>query len=435
MNSNYKWAHIEVPKYEDISQNDKTMFERITNIVFDQIQEESNFELEKSKIIDDYLIGTTAFKVKYTGNIREPVEIEHAPILSIYLTKSRKGKAGDVFYHCKQVTKHKIIETYGISIMENEHISSMRDDELVDIWEGTVYDATIGKYQYAVSMDEAFSKVFYEIETEYNPWVVARYEAFGDGPYGAGPCVKSILELLGLKENKKKISDIGTMQAKPNYIYYGESKYLLRARLNTPGSISQFGTRLNSIEKFNRGEGADIQFFEISGYKETLRDMFYINLIENITEVDQLKNITATTTQAIITELSRQIEPTYSLMQKEMLKNIVIKVFECCQKAYMFNLDDIECLKENPKLKIRFYNALTIAQDQDDMERSEMYYQAIANKFGPMGAIAAMNKVEYIDILRKRLRVSNKEWKDGKEMEKAYEEIQQYMAEQQGGMQ
>lgn len=435
LNSNYRWAHIEVPKYEDISQEDKLQFELITNTVFDVIQADSNFESEKTKILRDFLIGTCAFKVKYTGDIMNPVEIEHRSILDIYLPKERKGKIEDVFCVSKNVTKDSIRNMYEDIEGIEEKLKDIQDTQKIDVWEATVYDYKTKDFIYCVALDQNFEKIIFSEHTEYNPWIVSRFEKLGYSPYGAGPCIKSILELLALKANKKKISHIGDMQSDPSHIYYGDTKYLLRARIGKPGTISQFGTRNNSIEKFNRGEGADIKFFEINGYKETLRDMFYINLIENITEIDQLKNITATTTQAIITEFSRQIEPTYSLMQKELLEGIVMKTYECCKKSYKISIQDIKCLKENPKLKIRFYNSLTIAQDQDDMERSELYYQAIVNKFGPMGAIAGMNKVEYIDALRKQLRVSNKSWKDGKEMEKAFEEIQQYMAEQQGGMQ
>lgn len=441
MNSNYKWAYIETPRYEQISQNDKLEFEQITDTVFDEIQEGSNFELEKSNILDDYLIGTTAFKIKYTGDIYNPVEIEAAPIKSVYLTKLRKGKTGDVFYHLTDVTKHKLLETYGSVIESNEHYQALQETEKIELWEGIVYNHKKNNYFYAIAKDNSFEQVLYELETDYNPWIVARFESLVDSPYGIGPCVKAILEIIALKNAKKNIAEIGKHQAKPSYIGWGDPAYLLRARVNTPNSLTYFGQApgQNKIEPFNRGENANIEFFNLNDFKDTLKEIFYINLIESLTNIDQLKNITATTTQAVITEFSRQIEPTYSLMQKELLKNIVEKVYHCCLKASKIDISRIEVLKNNPKLKIRFYNAITIAQDQDDAERANLYFADIASKLGAVAAAANMNQVEYINATKKRFRVSEKEWKGGEETEKQVEEIQQaqaqMVAEQGGGIQ
>lgn len=186
------------------------------------------------------------------------------------------------------------------------------------------------------------------------------------------------------------------------------------------------------IEPFNRGEGTDIKFFEMEEYKSTLVDLFYINLIENISSVDQLKNVTATTTQALVTELSRQIEPTYSLMQKEMLEPIVMKVFYCLTKANYFDLTQISILKEDPRIKIRFYNALTIAQEQDDQERANMYFQTIASVLGGMVAANNVNAVEFIDAAQKRFRVKALEFKSGEETEKQTEKTINQMSQEQG---
>lgn len=440
MNSNYKWAYIETPRYEQISQSDKLEFEQITDTVFDEIQEGSNFELEKSNILDDYLIGTTAFKIKYTGDIYNPIEIEAAPIRSVYLTKLRKGKTGDVFYHLTDVTKHKLLETYGSKIEGNPHYEALVDTEKIELWEGIVYNHKKNNYFYAIAKDNSFEQVLYEMETDYNPWIVARFESLTDSPYGVGPCVKAILEIQALKNTKKNIADIGKHQAKPSYIFTGDPAYILKSRLNTPNSISYMGEApgINKVETFNRGENANIEFFNLNDFKDTLREIFYINLIESLTNIDQLKNITATTTQAVITEFSRQIEPTYSLMQKELLKNIVEKVYQCCLKASKIDISRIEVLKNNPRLKIRFYNAITIAQDQDDAERANLYFADIASKLGPVAAAANMNQVEYINATKKRFRVSEKEWKGGEETEKEVEQIQnaqaQMMAEQGGGI-
>lgn len=98
MNSNYIWAYIEPPKWANASATDRSQFEQHTRVVFDVIQETSNFETEKAKILSDYLIGTTAFKVKYTGEMFRPAEIEHCPLANIYLGNDRKGQPGDVFF-------------------------------------------------------------------------------------------------------------------------------------------------------------------------------------------------------------------------------------------------------------------------------------------------------------------------------------------------
>lgn len=435
MNSNYIWAYIETPRYEKLNQGDKNEFEHITEVVFDHIQKESNFELEKSKIIRDFLIGTTAFKVRYTGEIQNPVNIEHTAILDIYLTKNRNGKTGDVFYKRKGVKKHNLIDMYGLGILNDINVATMTEQDEKELVEATVYDHMKKLYHYVVSLDESFDKVIYYELTDYNPWIVARFETMGESPYGAGPCTKAVLELEELKRNRKRISKIGEHQANPTYVAWtSDPKYIAQSRLNNPGKVSILGTTRaqTQIEPFNRGEGADIKFFEMEEYKSTLIDLFYINLIENISSVDQLKNVTATTTQALITELSKQIEPTYSLMQKEMLEPIVMKVFQCLVKASYFDLSKISVLKNNPKIKIRFYNALTIAQEQDDQERANLYFQNLASIAGGMVATSNLNISEFIDGMQKRFRVKSSEFKTGEDTEKAMQEIQDSMTQEQG---
>lgn len=437
MNSNYIWAYIETPRYEKIPKEDKVQFDYITEVVFDHIQKESNFELEKIKLLRDYLIGTTAFKVRYTGDVKNPVLIEHCPILSVYLAKNRAGRTGDVFYKREKVKKHELIDLFGEEVLSNEFVDKLTEQDQFELIEATIYDYSKKLFIYAVSLDESFNQIVKYEETDYNPWVVARFESMSDSPYGMGPDTKAVLTLEELQKIKKRISKIGEHQANPSYAAWtAEPKYIAQSRLNTPGKISILGTNKGQtqIEPFNRGEGTDIKFFEMEEYKSTLVDLFYINLIENISSVDQLKNVTATTTQVLVTELSRQIEPTYSLMQKEMLEPIVMKVFYCLTKANYFDLTQISVLKDDPRVKIRFYNALTIAQEQDDQERANMYFQTIASVLGGMIAANNVNAVEFIDAAQKRFRVKALEFKSGEETEKQTEQTINQMSQEQGGI-
>ena len=435
MNSNYIWAYIETPRYEDIPREDKMQFDYITEVVFDHIQKESNFELEKIKLLRDYLIGTTAFKVRYTGQIRNPVLIEHCPILNIYLAKNRAGRTGDVFYKRDKVKKHELIDMLGYSILEDEFVQALTEQDEFSLTEATVWDYKKKCFLYAITIDDNFDKVIYYQETDYNPWIVARFEAMSDSPYGIGPCTKAVLTLEELQKIKKRIAKIGEHQASPSYAAYtSEPKYIAQSRLNTPGKISILGVSKNQtvLEPFNRGENADIKFFEMEEYKSTLNDIFYISLIENIGSVDQLKNVTATTTQVLVTELAKQIEPTYSLMQKEMLEPIVMKTFYCLTKANYFDLTQISVLKNDPRVKIRFYNALTIAQEQDDQERANMYFQTIASVLGGMVAANNINASKFIDATQKRFRVKAAEFKSGEETEKQTEQTINQMSQEQG---
>lgn len=437
LNSNHIWAWIETPRFEEISREDKIIFRNITEIVFDEIQENSNFETEKAVILMDYLIGTAIFKVRFTGKIANPVEFQPVPNINAYLTKRRGRQIGDVFYNAGKVKKHQILKLFGEKAYNSERVQKMSEDDEIELWEGTIWDEETGMYHYIVSTSNEFSDTLDYRMDNYNPWIVARYESIGDGAYGIGPCVKAIMEMEGLKEVKANIRRIAKKQAKPSYLGYGEAKYIQNSRIDEPGAISMMGMSpgQTQIIPFNRGENANMEFFNLDMYKELLRDIFYINLIESVQNIDQLKNVTATTTQAIVTEFSRQIEPTYALMQRELLREIVIKVFQCLQKINIVDISKIKILQENPRLKIRFYNALTIAQDQDDLERNMLYFQNISSTLGPQVAAANMNQAEYIDSQQKRFRVNAKEWKSGEETEKQVEEMNAIIAaQQQGGM-
>ena len=435
MNSSYIWAYIEAPKWATISHTDKLLFEEHTKKVFDVIQETSNFETEKAKIIADYLIGTTAFKVKYTQNLFSPAIVQHCNLKNIYLGDDRRGKQGDVFFLQERITKYVLADSFGYEILESEALKKINNNEKVNIWEATVEAKIEGKEKiiYAVSLDNGFKDIFYYEELEYNPWVIARCELFPGNPYGCGPCIKAIMEIEALKKKKKNIEKVGERAANPSWVAYtNDPKELLRSRLNTPGTISIFKNQSTRVEPFNRGERVDIDMYNISEHKEILRDIFYIDFITAIKDVDDLKNVTATATQVAVSKFAEQIEPLYSMLQKELLKGIVMKVYSCCQLANLVSLEKIEYLKENPRTSLRYYNAITIAQDQDDLQRANMYIQDIASKFGQVGVAAAVKPEEHINALMRRYRVSNKEFRSGEEMEEEMNKIQSAAISQEG---
>lgn len=432
MNSNYIWAYIEAPKWAKINLEDKTQFEEHSKKVFDIIQEVSNFETEKPKILSDYLIGTTAFKVKYTANLFMPAEIEHTPLESIYLGDDRRGKPGDVFFRKEKIKKYVLADSYGYEILETGCIKQKSDDEEFDVWEGTIEAKVDGqdKIIYAVALDNMFKDIFYYEELKYNPWVVARCELLPGSPYGCGPCIKAIMEIEALKSKKKNIERVGDRAANPSWIAYtNDPKELLRSRINTPGTISIFSNRSTELRPFDRGEKVDVEMYNISEHKEILRDIFYIDFITAIKDVDDLKNVTATATQVAVSKFAEQIEPMYSMIQKELLKGIVMKVYSCCQLANLISLENIQWLKENPRTSLRFYNAITIAQDQDDLQRANMFMQDIMAKFGQAGVAAVVRPVQHVDELIRRYRVSNLEFKSGEEMEQAMAKLQQAQAQ------
>lgn len=425
VSSYMKWATITVPKTDNLSENDRLYFEYITDTVFDVIQEDSNFETEKSNIFDNYLISTAVFKIRRTESYSQPCEFVTANLQNVYLTKKRANMQSDVFYKNEKVNKYQLLEAYGEDIENSEAFQKMDDKEMIDIWECCVYDNKNKTYLIAIAKDSKFSQLIHVKRDTYNPWIICPYERYGDSPYGAGPCIKALLEIMALIRTRARIEKVGQKQLDPAYIFYGQgSKWLRRATLDEPGTITRLGMKNeNEIIPFDRGETANIAFFSIENYEKILKDAFYINLVENIGSVEDLKNITATTTQVLVTELSRQIEPTYSLLQKEMLKKIVIKVLECCSGVYKINLKKLECLQENPKLKIRYYNAITIAQDNDDMDRATMFYNTIAQTLGQATAIAAIRPKEFYNAQMRRLRIPQKEWKTGEEVEKEVKEI------------
>ena len=433
MNSNYIWAYIEPPKWADASTKDREIFEQHTRVVFDVIQETSNFETEKAKILSDYLIGTAAFKVKYTQNLFSPAEIEHTPLMNIYLGNDRRGQAGDVFYHKKGITKYNLSDSYGKDILSHPSISAMADDDEFDVWEATILYQD--KILYGVSKNTDFSEMFYYEEMTYNPWVISRCELLPSSPYGCGPCIKAIMELIGLKSKKKNIEKIGQKLAKPSFIGYGNPKEIMSSTLNVPGTISIFRNQQTRIEPFQNGYNPEVEMFDISEHKEILRDIFYIDFITAIKDVDDLKNVTATATQVAVTKFAEQIEPMYSMIQKELLRGVVMKVYECCKLANLVNINDIEWLKRNPRTSLRYYNAIVIAQDQEDLQNADMFLQSLATKVGPAGAVAAIREEKFIDSLAKRYRVKSDEFYLGDEFLKRLEEIQQAQAQAEGGEQ
>lgn len=424
INSNMIWGYLDAPRFTEISNDDKIAFDKISEKVFDVLQTKSNFEAEKASILSDFFIGTTCFKVAYTGDMFSPVRIDYAKLENISLGQDRKGKPGDVFEN-KKVYKSDLIDAFGLDILKNQKVEALREDDQREIIEGTIYDYKTNKYLFVASFDGSFDEIIYTEEMTYNPWVVARCEKMRGSPYGAGPAIKAVKEIAEVLRKKSNIEKVGEKISNPPWLFYGDIRFAKRARINTPNAVTIMGKMgQNSFQPVNQGADLQIDFFSLEENKQILNDLFFIDFITNIKDVDALKGITATATQIAVTKFAEQIEPMYSMLQKELLEPTVLKAFECCKRANLVDLSNIQYLKQpGAEASIRFYNAITIAQEQDDLERANMYVQDIASKFGAQGVAANINAKEHIDAQRKRYRVKNDEFKSGEETEKALEEI------------
>lgn len=431
LNSSYIWAHIEPPKYlrSKVSENDKIELEKQTRVVFDDIQNLSNFEFEKTKILNDYLLGTTVFKCESTGDYRKPTRFRHAPIGNCYILEGPDSLVNTVFYKNEKMRVSNIK-----AIWKNSNVSELERLNITqeyDVWECTVYNYTTKKYDYVVSVDESLQIIIHYEELEESPWIVGRWENFEyNSPYGAGPCSKAIMELMALRKTKNSINKIRDYQSDPPLVSYGDRRLALAAKI-LPGKNSFLGEGQNQtiLKPFNNGANPQMEMFDLKEHKDILNDLFYIDFITSIKNVEDLKNITATATQIAVTKFAEQIDPVYSRMQKEILEQVVRKVRNNNLISNVISNRDIDYLKENTKLTVRFHNALTIAQDQEDMQKNNMFIQDIAAKFGPLVVAAMIKPNEYIKNTASRLNITRDEFILGEELEAKVKEIQENVAQ------
>ncbi|MGL4628548.1 MAG: portal protein [Cetobacterium sp.] len=427
LNSSYIWAHIEPPKYmrSKVSENDKIELDTQTRVVFDDIQNISNFEFEKTKILNDYLLGTTVFKCESTGDYRRPTRFRHAPLGNCYILEGPDSLVNTVFYKNEKMRVNNIKSIWPSS--NSVELETLNVTKEYDVWECTVYNYSTKKYDYIVSVDESLKNVLFYEEQEDSPWIVGRWENFEyNSPYGAGPCAKAIMELMALRKTKNSINKIRDYQSDPPIISYGDRRLAMAAKI-LPGRNTFLGEGQNQtvIKPFLNGASPDIQMFDLKEHKDILNDLFYIDFITSIKNVEDLKNITATATQIAVTKFAEQIDPIYSRMQKEILEQVVRKVRDNNLKANVITNNNIQYLKENTKLTVRFHNALTIAQDQEDMERNNLFIQDIASKFGPLVVAAMIKSNEYIKNTASRLNITRDEFILGEELESKVQQLQQ----------
>lgn len=424
MNSSYIWAHIEPPKYmaSNVSENDKLQLEEQTRVVFDDIQNLSNFELEKTKILDDYLLGTTAFKVEYTGNYENPTRFRHAPIMNVYIVEGADSRINTVFYKNEKMRPQNMRAIWTKGVFTN-----VIDNQEYDVWECTVYNQAKKNYDYIVALDEGLKDIIYREEQAHTPWIVGRWGPFEhNSPYGAGPKVIAIMELIALRKCKNNLGKIRDYQSDPPLIAHGDRALALSAKF-MPGRMAYLGQAENvtNIKPFNNGANPQIEMFDLQEHRELLNEVFYVDAISSIKNIDDLKNVTATAVQVAVTKFAEQIGPVYSRMQKEMLEVIVMKIRNNNLKANIISNKNIEYLKDNTRLTVRYHNAITVAQDQEDIQKNNMFIQDLVSKFGPQVAIAAIKTDEYIKNTADRFGITRKEFNLGEDLIKRLEEMQQ----------
>lgn len=395
----YNWGLFEPPRGVPATEPDKKLLQNNTEVIFNRLQEYSNFEIENFKFMANLTIGTAAMRRDIMGDLGSPVRYRNVPLKNLYISEGALSKVQHVFYENKGLSISKVRELWPDANLEGFE----ENQRELDIIEGTIYDSKTKKYHYLVSKGSTFEEIIYSEEMDETNWLVARWGSFeNNSSWGVGPGIEVVLEALSLRKKKQNLRVAGDLNVRPPLKGYGDRALITRAKFGA-GDTTYVGKSRGQadFEPLITTLGADLDIYNVENHQKLIDDAFYAQYLPDLSDV---KNVTATAIQALRSEFRQIFEPVYTRVIKEYLKPILLDYFNIMDRAKIGGVDksQLSWIEQNPNLGVRFKNMLTMTQDNEELERLNLFLGNVNESLGANYNAAFLKGEEayqrYIDL-------------------------------------
>lgn len=446
-----KWASIQINDElyrltngydDDWTLNDdiqrlNMQLEDATNVTYTYLNQ-SNYYAEIGRSLKECVnIGVGAFRISERPDPIVPFVFQYVPLDDLFYWEDALGRPSYIFKYVRNLNGMGLKLMFGEKIKMPSGISNQHEDTFDIIEVITPVDDFGGanrKFTYQVFTDSLDEKLM-EVELDYCPIVVFRWDKEGSNPNGLGLSILGLKTFKDLENAKKQRNDSAEKLLNPPVAVYGD-KVLAQMINLKPKAVNYFGTQTQMVgPNMNAQVGINpINTVgtmlpleqDIQEYKALIRELYTSHPLG---QIEDYKRRSAGESEIRLRMLRQKWSRAFEFIERELLMPTFITPLKILvkQKKIEFDTNNLDVTLINYK------NALATNQEAQSVEKVVAYIQSSAPVI-QMAETVGLKVDETLSYFQDNLgiplsvRMTKEEMMKAKQEQQANMEMQQQMA-------
>lgn len=343
-----------------------------TDKVFSYIQS-SNYFKEISRAVKSFVrVGTGAYAIRATGSNAIPFIYQYIGLDNLFILEDNLSRPNIVFKKHPELNASKIKDLFGADAKLPSGLSEDEPKTTVDVMEVVIpnYDEETAKTTfYYMVMDDKFDFTIKEMEMEYNPFVVFRWDVIEGNSWGTSAVINNYDIIEDLETYKEIFKKQAKRKANPAGIFYGNEAlfYSLdfeEGKMNYGGDPKLEGEQMANYQVLDDAGNLMPLDKVIAECRSSFRQALMVDDLVAGT-MSQGKDVTATFVAYKQELFRKRFSATYELINSELLEPTFKAPFTIMLEQELLNTTD-EILKVT---QIRYINALSKASDMAEVNK------------------------------------------------------------------
>lgn len=188
--------------------------ENISDITYTYLNQ-SNYYSEIAKALRECVnIGTGAYRVSERDKSLTPFVFQYIPQDDLFYWEDSLGRPVYIFKYIRDINGTGLKTMFGDAVKMPSGITDMDEDKVTVIETITPVENEDSKFDYVV-YDESFANKIYEVQLEYCPIVIFRWNKEGNNPNGLGLSLQGLKTFKALKEAVEKRAESADKLLRP----------------------------------------------------------------------------------------------------------------------------------------------------------------------------------------------------------------------------
>lgn len=351
--------------------------ENISDITYTYLNQ-SNYYSEIAKALRECVnIGTGAYRVSERDKSLTPFVFQYIPQDDLFYWEDSLGRPVYIFKYIRDINGTGLKTMFGDKIKIPSVITDMDEDKVTVIETITPVENEDSKFDYVV-YDESFANKIYEIQLEYCPIVIFRWNKEGNNPNGLGLSLQGLKTFKALKEAVEKRAESADKLLRPPLEVKGDralaqSLSLKANAVNYTGTATSMGAIPSQTQDVLIRPIATVGNLlpldqDIINYKAEIKELYQSNPVG---QIDDYKRRSALESQIRLNALRQKYALSFEILERELLMptfltplRILIK-----KKKIEFNPDDLDLTL------IVYKNSLALNQEMQNVDMVMQYMQ------------------------------------------------------------
>lgn len=351
--------------------------ENISDITYTYLNQ-SNYYSEIAKALRECVnIGTGAYRVSERDKSLTPFVFQYIPQDDLFYWEDSLGRPVYIFKYIRDINGTGLKTMFGDAVKMPSGITDMDEDKVTVIETITPVENEDSKFDYVV-YDESFANKIYEVQLEYCPIVIFRWNKEGNNPNGLGLSLQGLKTFKALKEAVEKRAESADKLLRPPLEVKGDralaqSLSLKANAVNYTGTATSMGAIPSQTQDVLIRPIATVGNLlpldqDIINYKAEIKELYQSNPVG---QIDDYKRRSALESQIRLNALRQKYALSFEILERELLMptfltplRILIK-----KKKIEFNPDDLDLTL------IVYKNSLALNQEMQNVDMVMQYMQ------------------------------------------------------------